>query len=261
MSSETFLVNEVDIANINIGTLKTSERGGISQGFINFNGSALRLQLPKMYMPYGISDNIKFIKDDTENKKYWINLSFGDYESNSKYGELKSLIESINEKIIDSACENHQAWFKKPFKNRDIVEEKFNSSIIYSKDKSTGEIKNDYPPTFKVNLKGINDNITTKFFDSSRNEIDDVFTKKTKGTNIITIIYGKLWISSSGFGISWKVDQAQIFLNNSTGNCIIKDNDDEQEEDIEDNTNVENVNNSVDNLKIDTNIEDSDDDL
>jgi hypothetical protein len=254
MASETFLVNDVNIEKINIGTVKTLSTG-VKMAYVNFNGNSLRMQLPKMYLPYGFSDNRKFI-DNEDNIKYWLNLSFAD---NDKINDLKELIENIENKVIDIAFENCQEWFKKNYKSKEFLEDKFTSSIVFSKDKATGERNDKYPPTFKVNMRMNNGKIATKFYNNSRKEINNITEIKTQGSNIISIIHGMFWISSSGFGISWKIDQGQIFLSDNNNGCIIKAVEGEQEEEeedidvsdlqINDNTNTNN-----------TQVEDSDDD-
>jgi hypothetical protein len=127
------------------------------------------------------------------------------------------MLQNISNFVLDSALENSNTWFKKKYPSRDVVEAIFNSNIRYSKDKTTGEISNAYPPTFKMNLPYRDGNFTFPCYGASRDPISlmDIMNQPSrgKGARVTAIMQlNSLWIVGGKFGLTWKVSQLRVVM-------------------------------------------------
>lgn len=211
---------DFDITKLKFGQVKQLNNGG-KQVFLSYDNRKCYMQLPLMRAPFGVS---VWPGDNGGPTKYDVNVSFDDMDTSVNVKKWFDVVQSIETKMIDSAWENSQTWFKKKYPNREVVEALFSPVIRYPKDRDTGEISNQYPPTMKLPLpvKHEDGKFAFSTYGSGREEIDlmDVIAttpQNTKGAGIQAIVQLMgIWVIGSKFGASFKVRQMKIATTNNT---------------------------------------------
>lgn len=178
--------------------------------YVNYGGSKFIFQTPEMPMPFGLS------KWDNEGKgpvKYSVDLSFKEKDSRKSVEKFFEMISALDELAVETAIKNKSAWFKGKKYTDEMIPTLYTPSIKYAKDKKTKEITYDFPATFKTVLP-YNDQektITTRIYDTKKNPINIFTLDNTKGARSTLIVQcAGIWISTTGFGLSWKAIQMRI---------------------------------------------------
>jgi hypothetical protein len=178
--------------------------------YVNYAKEKFIFQTPEMPLPFGLS------KWDNEGKgptKYSVDLSFKEKDSRNGVNKFFQMISTLDEMAIEAAIKNKAAWFKGKKYTDEMIPTLYTPSIKYAKDKKTKEITYDYPATFKTVLP-YNDQektISTRIYDGKKNLIDIMTCDNTKGARAALIVQcAGIWISTTGFGISWKAAQMRI---------------------------------------------------
>ena len=243
--------------NFNVDKLKYSElkvmKSGAKSVYINYNGNKVNLQTPLLNIPYGVNDNMQFIKKDEsrkdEERKYDITVSFKGMDENPKIKQFHDKMKELEEKIIDDAFANRLAWFKNNFSgNKDVVSNMFTPIVKHDKDKQTGEYANKYPPTFKAKIPF--NSLESKFefdcYDMDNNEINfnDILANLKGGKAQFIIQLNGIWFSAGMFGCSWKIVSSKFQQINTSKLTFVADSDDElnngEGDDDEDDISVDN---------------------
>jgi len=228
-------------------------KSGAKSVYINYNGNKVNLQTPVLNIPYGINDNMQFIKKDEnrkdEERKYDITVSFKGMDENPKIKQFHDKMKELEEKIIDDAFANRLAWFKNNFSgNKDVVSNMFTPIVKHDKDKQTGEYANKYPPTFKAKIpfNSLENKFEFDCYDMDNNEINfnDILTNLKGGKAQFIIQLNGIWFSAGMFGCSWKIVSSKFQQINTSKLTFVADSDDEMnngvDEDDEDDISVDN---------------------
>ena len=243
--------------NFNVDKLKYSElkvmKSGAKSVYINYNGNKVNLQTPVLNIPYGINDNMQFIKKDEnrkdEERKYDITVSFKGMDENPKIKQFHDKMKELEQKIIDDAFANRLAWFKNNFSgNKDVISNMFTPIVKHDKDKQTGEYANKYPPTFKAKIpfNSLENKFEFDCYDMDNNEINfnDILTNLKGGKAQFIIQLNGIWFSAGMFGCSWKIVSSKFQQINTSKLTFVADSDDEMnngvDEDDEDDISVDN---------------------
>ena len=243
--------------NFNVDKLKYSElkvmKSGAKSVYINYNGNKVNLQTPVLNIPYGINDNMQFIKKDEnrkdEERKYDITVSFKGMDENPKIKQFHDKMKELEQKIIDDAFDNRLAWFKNNFSgNKDVVSNMFTPIVKHDKDKQTGEYANKYPPTFKAKIpfNSLENKFEFDCYDMDNNEINfnDILTNLKGGKAQFIIQLNGIWFSAGMFGCSWKIVSSKFQQINTSKLTFVADSDDElnngEGDDEEDDISVDN---------------------
>lgn len=239
-----------DINKINYGQPKMLESGGKAI-YMGYSGKPLYIQTPEMTAPFGMTkwNNDKGDAPD----KYTIELSFKGRESKQSIDRFYNMLETIDKKVVADALENSTAWFKKKYTSVDVVEALYTPLIKHPKDKSTGEITDKYPPTFRLNIPYKDSKFTCEVFNDKR-EITDLSAMETKGSKVTAIIQCLgLWCAGGKFGCSWKVVQLRVVPPATIKGFAFKDdeNEDKIDSDIEDDSDDVNEKDIIDNTVAD----------
>jgi hypothetical protein len=228
-------------------------KSGAKSVYINYNGNKVNLQTPLLNIPYGVNDNMQFIKKDEsrkdEERKYDITVSFKGMDENPKIKQFHDKMKELEEKIIDDAFANRLAWFKNNFSgNKDVVSNMFTPIVKHDKDKQTGEYANKYPPTFKAKIPF--NSLESKFefdcYDMDNNEINfnDILANLKGGKAQFIIQLNGIWFSAGMFGCSWKIVSSKFQQINTSKLTFVADSDDElnngEGDDDEDDISVDN---------------------
>ena len=189
----------------------------------NSDAKQLLIQLPRMRVPFGITNNEKF----GDGKKWELNFSFNGEERNKKIQRFRSGIKQIDGKIIDSiheCCEEHFGKELKP----EILAEFYKGGVKTSKNPK-------YADNFKVHLGMRKDDTPhAEFFDKQKNAID--WKEVQPGSEAVAIVsLTRVW-SATGtkqFGPTWKLIQMQVFKAERLTGFQIKEEDDDDDSDSE----------------------------
>ena len=237
----------------NVDKIKYSEmkvmKSGAKSIYVNYQGAKINIQTPLLNIPYGVNDNMQFIKDDPKRKdetqKYDITVSFKGIDENPKIKLFHDKLIELENKILEDAFTNRVAWFKNNFDgNKGTVSNMFSRIIRRDKDKETGMFADKYPPTFKAKIPydSSEDKFDFDSYDMDNNEIDfkDYVSNLKGGKAQFIIQLNGIWFSAGMFGCSWKIVSAKFQKVNSSKITFVKDSDDDNvEEDDEDDIEVD----------------------
>lgn len=230
---DIIFARDVDPTKILFSAPKQMDNGARNV-YINYQNTnnSLVIQTPTLNAPFGISI---WPGERGAPDKYTLDLSFAGRENTPGIQEFYDMLQNVSNFVLDSALENSNTWFKKKYPSRDVIEAIFNSNIRYSKDKTTGEISNAYPPTFKMNLPYRDNHFTFPCYGTNRETINlmEILNQPSrgKGARVTAIMQlNSLWIVGGKFGLTWKVSQLRIALPQiSSGYAFVPIADDDDE--------------------------------
>jgi hypothetical protein len=213
-----------DSKNLTVNPKVNELNNGGQTVYMNYSGKRVRVQGPALPIPYDSGD----YKD---NKKYKVQFSFRDRGSNPKVAGFFDMMQAIDDFVIDQGVKNAGKWFKTPGASREMIKLFFSPSIKYSKDKETGNIKEEYPPTFAASIKQRNDVFDAEMYDSDKQLMEGVTPLEVlrRGAEVTPILDATgIWISDKKFGITWKLHQAvvNVAAEGSSNGCQVEDDDD-----------------------------------
>lgn len=195
-------------------TVKVNKYQGKSV-YASYNNSIMRIQLPKMGLPFGIS---KFTNPDNGDVKYSLDMSMKDIDES-----VFKNFEEIENAVLDYAEKNSKELFKKQ-RSKEILKEFYKPFIKYALNEE-GERSDKYPPTFKTKLWTSGLDFSADVFDAQKVDgkypkikmtLDNSDEVITAGSHCETIIqFTGLWVVGDSFGISWSVSQIKIYKNSN----------------------------------------------
>jgi len=162
----------------------------------NLTNKPIKIQLPKMYMPFGISS---FVPEVGETK--WnIDFSMKGYNEEGNYVKLfYEFLKAVEDRVIDSVQEQSQAIFGRTM-SREVLLSMFNSNIKESSDRE---------PKFRLKY----DPNTTHVFDCDDTDITNVPVDRaySQCSGVALAEIGNVYFLNKKFGIVWKMPQLKIF--------------------------------------------------
>jgi hypothetical protein len=203
-------MSTITASKFNASLLTTSDikklDNGSSQVYINYDSKKLRVQGPQLSVPYDSGDY-------QGNQKFKAQFSLKGADKNARVASFKAMIEAIDDFVIDVATKNAGKWFKMPGASREMIKILYTPSLKYSKDKVTGEIKTEYPPTFSVALKQRNGAHEAECFDDKGVLIEGVSPVEVlrRGAEVVPVADATgIWVADKKFGLTWKLYQALV---------------------------------------------------
>jgi hypothetical protein len=138
-------------------------------------------------------------------------------DGNTDVQKFYNFLLELEEKIIAAAVENSVKWFGKK-RSEEGIREGFNRIIGTSKDNVDGEwIPNGkYPPSFKAKVPVYDNRVSTEIVDGQRNPMyatpESLVSIFTKGVDANLVVSGSIYvIAGGGFGVTWRLQTAQVF--------------------------------------------------
>ena len=198
-----------------------------------------------MFLPYGLNEYE--VTDSSGNSSgktdYSLKLSFKGWQDQPNISTFLENMKAFNDTLIDYGVENSVKWFKKKH-SRDVVEALNSNVIQYSKDRETGEITNEWPPTLKAKVYTRNDTFTCETYNTKRDYVD-FKTNVVKGAYVQGLMScSGVWFAGGKFGVTWVMRQMIVEPpNRLTGFSFILDDDDVE---CNTTTTTQNVGNTVD---------------
>ena len=205
MSSSTVVASKFNASLLTTSDIKKLDNGS-SQVYINYDSKKLRVQGPQLSVPYDSGDY-------QGNQKFKAQFSLKGADKNARVAAFKTMIEAIDDYVIDVATKNAGKWFKMPGASREMIKILYTPSLKYSKDKATGEIKTEYPPTFSVALKQRNGAFDAECFDDKGVLIEGVSPVEVlrRGAEVVPVADATgIWVADKKFGLTWKLYQALV---------------------------------------------------
>ena len=210
-----------DKSKLTVSDVKKLENGS-SQVYINYDGKRLRVQGPRLPVPYSAGDY-------QGNQKYKVQFSFRDRNSNPKVAAYMKMLQDIDDFVVDQATKNAGKWFKMAGASREMISLFYTPTIKVSKDKE-GNVK-DYPPSQALSLKQRNGAWMTELYDAQKQLLEGVSPLEVlrKGAEVTPMSdASSVWIADKKFGLSWSLYQALVNAPGEGGayGCQIQDDED-----------------------------------
>lgn len=201
-ASQVIMYNEFDPANLNFEPVSKNKMGGkmvrITYGP---NKQPVRIQTPDLYLPFGVGT---FTDDKTGEVVYSIDAALKGFKENPKVIKFHEVLNSIDEKILQTCSESSVEWLGKQM-SMEVIREFFRPLIKPPKDEK-------YSPLFKIKITPVNKTGTLpKVFDMAdpANPKDMDFVIKGSSARFIVTI-PSVWFVNKTFGVSARLFQAAI---------------------------------------------------
>lgn len=213
MVQDVINVKEFDIAKISFGDIKKINDKGGKYISMYYDKSPFVIQTPQSYAPFGVN---VFTDVNDNSTSHSLELSFKEKESRETLQMWYSILEQIDQKVLETVLENSQAWIRKP-KNKDVVDALFSRSIRIPTDRETGEVIDKWPATYRLKMPKDNKGQfrCVAYDENTRDEVPlEGIIPKMKGSKVTAIAScGGVWVAGGKFGCSWKAQQLMILPN------------------------------------------------
>lgn len=164
-------------------------------------GTPMRIQLPRMYMPFGVSG----FTPEVGPTKYNIDFAIKGYDEEDSY--MKKFYDSlrkVEDKIIDAVVEQSEVIFGSPMAKEELLP-MFNSNVKEAQGRE---------PKFRIKVDTtLEDEIKANVFDSDKNPKKDVVTNglyaRNSGHAIVEL--GSVYFLNRKFGCTWKLHQLIVY--------------------------------------------------
>jgi Family of unknown function (DUF5871) len=172
--------------------------------YISYNGGKLRVQAPRMPVPFDSGDY-------QGNGKFKLNLDFRSRATNPKVAAYYDMLRAIDDFVIDAGVKNSKNWLGLEKVSRETVSALYTKSLRVSKDKEG----KDRSPVQSVAIKK---NYKTQVFDvglydEQDRKIEGVTPMEVlrRGAEVTCVLDAtSIWVAGGKFGISWKLVQSRV---------------------------------------------------
>lgn len=191
MSKFTEIINDIKVNDYNNRKIVISTQ----------DDKPLRMQIPRMYMPFGISG----FTPEVGNVKWNVDYSMNGFDEEGNYVKrFYDTLRQIEEKIIQAVVDQSEKIFDKVH-TYDEIKSMFNSNIKES---------NGHAPKFRVKVDtDIYDNLKANVFDADKNRLKDTVVNglysRNSGKSIVEL--ASVYFLNKKFGITWKLYQLMVF--------------------------------------------------
>lgn len=164
-------------------------------------GTPMRVQFPRMYMPFGVSGFVPEIGPT----KYNIDFAIKGFDEEDSY--MNSFYESIRaleNKVIDAVVDQSQAIFGNPMTKEELLP-MFNSNVKEAPGRE---------PKFRVKVDTtVDDSIKASVFDADRNimrdEVRGGLYARNSGHAMVEL--NSVYFLNRKFGLTWKLNQLVVY--------------------------------------------------
>jgi len=164
-------------------------------------GTPMRIQFPRLYMPFGVSG----FTPEVGATKYNIDFAMKGYDEDGSYiNKFYTGLRDIESKIIDSVVRQSEAIFGKSM-TRDEIAPMFNSNIKEALDRE---------PKFRVKVDtDHNSMIKVAVFDANKiaikTEVSNGLYARNSGHAIVEL--NSVYFLNRKFGCTWKLNQLVVY--------------------------------------------------
>jgi len=171
------------------------------------NDKPARFQIPKLYMPFGISG----FTPDYGQKKWNIDFSIKNWDQEGSYNQkFYKFLLTLENQVIDHIHANSEQIFHRA-SSRDAIVSMFNSNLKYSDGRD---------PRLRIKVDtDLEGNIKPVIFDANEVDITSAAEEKLHshkmGSAIVEL--NSIYFMNGRFGITWKLHQLKVFEPQSAG--------------------------------------------
>jgi hypothetical protein len=164
-------------------------------------GTSLRVQFPRMYMPFGISGFTPEVGD----VKYNVDFAIKGYDEDGSYMHaFYNSVRRLEDMVIDNVVEQSEAIFGKGMSKEELVP-MFNSNIKESQGRE---------PKFRVKVDvTMDDQLKASVFDADKNpkndEVSNGLYARNSGHAIVEL--NSVYFLNRKFGCTWKLNQLVVY--------------------------------------------------
>lgn len=242
MTAKVLSVSDLlkNLKKVSFSELKKQQSGFVSWVNYKDNGRLKRIYVktPKMFAPFGAT-NYNPNNVASMNNKFSIALSFKGEDENSEIAELKTLLEQLDELVVDQTC-NEKTWSKlinKKKVSREVIDSAY-THLLKQKD----DDENKFPALFnlkaQVNWKDGEPYVGTKVYNTNKEVLEinfenygEVLPKLTDLKCVFQV--ASVWFINKKFGLTLKLVQAKVFPSTMGQLPDFALDDDEVEEEVE----------------------------
>jgi len=165
------------------------------------DGTPMRIQFPRLYMPFGVSG----FTPEVGPIKYNIDFALKGYDENGSYiQKFYNSLKKIEDKIIDAVVEQSETIFGTSMTKEELIP-MFNSNIKESSDRE---------PKFRVKVDSdINNMIKASIYDADKNyiktELSNGLYARNSGHAIVEL--NSIYFLNRKFGCTWKLYQLVVY--------------------------------------------------
>lgn len=184
-----------------IDNLDILEYDGRKISFSTKEGKPVRIQIPRMYMPFGISG----FTPPVGNTKWNVDFSMKGYDEEGNYVKaFYDILTKMEETIIENVSKQSEAIFHKHMTVEDL-KPMFNSNIKHSADRE---------PKFRVKVDTNTDGmIKPGVFNSEREHLKDAASDKlyARNSGVAIVEMVSVYFLNKKFGVTWKLHQLVVY--------------------------------------------------
>jgi hypothetical protein len=164
-------------------------------------GTPLRVQFPRMYMPFGVSG----FTPEVGQTKYNIDFAIKGYDEEDSYmNKFYDSVRKLEDQIIDSVVEQSEVIFGAPMTKEQLLP-MFNSNVKEAPGRE---------PKFRVKVDTtMDDQIKPNVFDADKNPLRDNATNglyaRNSGHAIVEL--NSVYFLNRKFGCTWKLHQLIVY--------------------------------------------------
>jgi hypothetical protein len=164
-------------------------------------GTSLRIQFPRMYMPFGVSG----FTPEVGPTKYNIDFAIKGYDEEGSYmKKFYDSVKSLENMIIDAVAKQSEVIFGSRMTKEELTP-MFNSNLKEAPDRE---------PKFRVKVDtDSDDTIKANVFNADKNPIEDVATNGLYARNSghAMVELGSVYFLNRKFGCTWKLNQLVVY--------------------------------------------------
>lgn len=183
-----------------IDTLDILEYDGRKISFSTKEGKPVRIQTPRMYMPFGISG----FTPPVGNTKWNIDFSMKGYDEEGNYVKaFYDTIQKAEQLIIEEVSKQSEKIFHKHMPV-EVLKPMFNSNLKHSPDRE---------PKFRIKVDTTTDGmIKPGIFNSDREHMKDTPTDKlyARNSGVAIVEMCSVYFLNRQFGVTWKLHQLVV---------------------------------------------------
>ena len=164
-------------------------------------GTSLRVQFPRMYMPFGVSGFTPEVGD----VKYNVDFAIKGYDEDGSYMHaFYNSVRQLEDMVIDNVAEQSEAIFGKRMSREELVP-MFNSNIKESQGRE---------PKFRVKVDvTVDEQLKASVFDADKipknDEVSNGLYARNSGHAIVEL--NSVYFLNRKFGCTWKLNQLVVY--------------------------------------------------
>ena len=237
MNNRPISINELDMSKVTFvpGPSKPGRNPAIN---IKHDGQNLQLRVPRLGFPGGV-----MVRTDEKSgsTSYTLMGTLKDCDpyatipasETSDIAKFYNFLLDLEKGIKTAAVENSAKWFGKK-RSQEAIDDGFNRIIGTSKDNIDGEwVPNGkYPPSFKCKVPVYDGRVSTEIVDGKRDPVyatpEALTSIFSKGVEANLVVSGSIYvIAGGGFGVTWRLQKAQVFQKKRTTAADVFDDEDD----------------------------------